>query len=290
MTVLEHQDERLAGGPVAEARREQVLERRLAQLRVERGGQIVVRDLQPEDGLEQGSAGHERWVDGFERGLDPSTLLVVRVGVLDAEQAPPDLAPDEVARVRAERLALPEGDEHAAPPGAPDELRDEARLAHAGFRGDPDDPALAREGGLETLVERGELRAPADELQLVADPAPRGALEGAGQLVRHDRPVPALDRQVRQAFPQECVTGQVVQLVADDDAPRGRRRHQPRRQVHRVAEADERAAHGVPVRAAPEPAVGDADLDVAGVGRAFQVAQLQAGRSRSRRVVLVRDR
>ena len=221
MTVLEHQDERLAGGPVAEARREQVLERRLAQLRVERGRQVVVRDLQPEDGLEQGSAGHERGVDRLERGLDPPTLLGVRVGVLDAEQAPPDLAPDEVARIRAERLALPERDEDAAPPGAPDELRDEARLAHAGFRGDPDDPALSREGGLETLVEGCELGAPADELQLVADPAPRSPLQGAGQLVRHDRPAPALDRQVRQALPQERVAGQVVQFVADEDARPG---------------------------------------------------------------------
>ena len=61
------------------------------------------------------------------------------------QQAPPDLAPDEVARVRAERLALPERDEQPAPAGDPDELRDEARLAHAGLGGDPDDPAVARE-------------------------------------------------------------------------------------------------------------------------------------------------
>ena len=102
-----------------------------------------------------------------------------------AEQAAPDLAPDEVARVRAERLALAERDEEAAPARDPDELRDQPRLAHAGVGRDADDPPVAGDRQLAApSSRRGQLVAPADEVELVAGLAARRALERAGQARR----------------------------------------------------------------------------------------------------------
>ena len=69
--------------------------------------------------------------------------------------------------------------------------------------------------------------------------------------------------------------------------PGRRRRHQPRRQVDRVAEAHERPAHRVPVGAAAQPAVGDADLESRGRRRGLQVEQLERRGGRAGGVVLV---
>ena len=124
----------------------------------------------------------------LERGLDSSTLLVVRVGVLDAEQAPPDLAPDEVARVRAERLALPERDEQRRAAGRPGRTRRRGatcpcRPRRRSRRSGPRPRAAASSPSSSVA---SSVRRPTSS-QLVADPAPGGALERAGQLVRHDR-------------------------------------------------------------------------------------------------------
>ena len=100
----------------------------------------------------------------------------------------------------------------------------------------------------------------------------------------------ALDREVRQLRPDERLAGLASDRGLDVDLPRGRGRHQPRREVHRVAETHERAAHRVAVGAAARPPMGDADLDVARRGRLVEVAQLEDGRRRPGRVVLVGDR
>ena len=70
-----------------------------------------------------------------------------------------------------------------------------------------------------------------------------------------------------------------MHLFADVRLARWSLRHQPSRQVDRVAEAGERPAHRMAVRAAAQAAVGDADLQI-GRGRfLFEREQLDGRRA-----------
>ena len=124
-----------------------------------RGQRRVRRSRAPTTGSSERRARDERRIDRRERRLGMrSAWSASASSSSSSEQAPPDLAPDEVARVRPERLALAERDEEAAPAGDPDELGDEARLAHAGLGGDADDPPVARDRRRERVVEASPAR------------------------------------------------------------------------------------------------------------------------------------
>ena len=125
VAVLEHEHERLLGRAGAQAVGEERLERRLAELGLERARQLVVRDRDPEQDVEQRRSRDERLVDVGELALEGRHLRVRRVVVVETQEAPPDLPPDAVARVRPERLALAERDDVPAPPRPPHELGDE---------------------------------------------------------------------------------------------------------------------------------------------------------------------
>ena len=131
----------------------------------------------PSSGSEQRRALDERRVDRRERALERDALLLLgRPAAVDAEQRPPDLLPDEVVGVRAERGALAEGDEAAAGPDAADELGDEARLAEARLGGDADDVAARRSSVRSSAASRAVELGPApDDRELVAPVPPRGA-------------------------------------------------------------------------------------------------------------------
>ena len=130
VTVLEHDHDELARphGPCRQSASRPSSDV-LRSLASNERGEVVVGDRDAEQRAEQRCALHERRVDLLERALDCEPLLVVGSRLVDAEEAAPDLLPDEVVRVRAERRALAEGDEAAAGADGADELRDEARLA-----------------------------------------------------------------------------------------------------------------------------------------------------------------
>ena len=125
VAVLHHQDQRPAPGARTQARDEEILERGLAELRVERAGEVVVRQREPDDLAEQWRAGHEVGIDRAKLLLELRDLDVLRAVVRETEERAPDLAPREVARRRAVGLALTERHELAPAAGRADELGDE---------------------------------------------------------------------------------------------------------------------------------------------------------------------
>ena len=162
VAVLEHEDERLFGRSRTQAVGEERLERRLAQLGVEGARQLVVRDRDAEESVEQGSTLDERRVDALELAFERAHLLRLRQLVVDAQEPAPDLAPDPVAR-RAVGLALAEGDEVPASPGPSNELCDQPRLSHPGLGGDPDHATTAFARAGEALLQGLELRRASDD-------------------------------------------------------------------------------------------------------------------------------
>ena len=167
MAVLEHENDRLLRRARSQALRQQVFERGLAQLGVERRGEIVVGDRDPEHGADQRRALHEAGVDRRERALDRGRLNILRLAVIDAQQAAPDLLPHRVARVRTEPRAFAKrqhaGDRHRA-----HELGDQARLADPGLGHDADRAATPFERVIERHLQCCELGAPPHECELVA--------------------------------------------------------------------------------------------------------------------------
>ncbi len=94
----------------------------------------------------------------------------------------------------------------------------------------------------------------------------------------------------RESFPEERLAGALLDPLAGVDPARRGGGHQPRGQVHVVAEAYEGASHGVPVGTASEVAAGDPDLDLPGGGRLLKVTEFEGRRGSAGRVVLVGDR
>ncbi len=287
--VLDHDDHGLRRRACPQRVGQQRLERRLAELGVEAAREVVVGERDAEDGLEQRHPGDERGVDGGQLRLQPRAVGGLGVVVLEAQQAAPDLTPGEVGGVAAVGLALPERDEHAPAARGADELRDQAGLAHAGLGGDPQHAAPLRERVGQPGVEPGELRAAPHEAQLVAGLAPRHALQRAVERPRLHGCGLALDAEVRQSLPDERVTGRLADRRGGVDPAVGRGRHEPCRKVHRIAQADEGPPQLVAVGAAAQPAVRQADLDLARRGRALEVSQGQRGGRGPGRVVLVRE-
>src|SRR4051794_38479049 len=128
VAVLEDDDEWRSIRAPAEARDEEILERRLAQLRVEASRQLGVADRDADDLAQERSAGDEGRVDRCELLLDHRDLPLARVLVREVEHAPPDLSPDEIGRLRTVGLAFPEGDGVASAARVPGELGDEPGL------------------------------------------------------------------------------------------------------------------------------------------------------------------
>ena len=290
MAVLEHGDERRLAGARLQAGREEVLERRLAQLRVELAGQVRVGDRQSDDLVEQWHAGDEGGIDRREMPLERRHLLLAGVALLEAKQPAPDLAPHEVRRLGAVGLALAERHDLPAAADVAHELGDEARLAHAGLGGDPDDASPAGGGLLEQPLQRCELGTPPDEPQLEPGLAPRCPLERAAKVPDLDRGCLAFHRHVRKASPDERVASCLAEVAAHVDLSRGGARHEACREVHRVAQAHERATHLVPVGTGAQPALGQPDLDAPGRGAPLEVSQLQRGCRGAGSIILVRER
>ena len=207
VAVLEHQHERLLARPRLQALREQPLERRLAELGVERPRQSVVRDGEAEERAEQRQALHERRIDGLEDARHAEYLVLLRLLVVDAPQTAPDLLPDVVARVRAERRAGADGDRAIRLAQGVHELGHEPGLAEARLGGDADDHAAPLERVLEGRVECGELPATPDELELLVRPAPRAQAGEPDERVGRDSVRLAAYLQVGKALPGERVTG-----------------------------------------------------------------------------------
>ena len=82
--------------------------------------------------------------------------------------------------------------------------------------------------------------------------------------------------QIRKGLPDVRVPGIAPDAIVDVDLSGRRLGHQPRGEVHRVAEADERPPHRVAVGAASEAPAGDADLDVAGSRRSHEIRSSSA--------------
>ena len=192
--------------------------------------------------------------------------------------------------MRAERRALAEGDEAAAGADATDELGDQPRLAEARVGADADGVAAALDCAVERRGQGGELGAAPEDVELVAPAAPRDVAAAPGERVDGDGLGLALQLERRQRLPGERVARQPFRKAADVDAARRRLRHQPRCEVDRVAEADERPPLRVAVGAAAEAAGGDADLQVRGGGDLVESSELERGGHGARAVVLVRVR
>ena len=139
----------------------------------------------------------------------------------------------------------------------------------------------------ESRLQRLELAPPADDRQLIPRSASRGTASPPGRREDGDRLDLSFDRHVGQPLPGERVPGLLPHGFGDVDASGRRLGHEPRREVHRVAEADERAPHRVAVGAAAGPAVCDADLDLASLRDPVELEDLQSRRHRARGVVLV---
>jgi len=254
VAVLEHEHERLASRPPAEALDEEVLEGRLPQLRVERARQVALLNRQPEHGVEQRYARNERRIDVPHRALEKAHLLELRQALVDPKEGTRDLLPHDVARV-AERLTLAERNGRPAGAGAAHELGDESRLAHPGLCGEPDDAPMAGARGGEAGFEHVQLGAPPHHRELVAHGAPRAAAGAAGELERGDgRRLPG-EPERRQLRPLEAVAGCAANQLRDVDLPGRCLGHQTSRQVHGVAQTNERAPERVPVGPAAEPAL-----------------------------------
>ena len=117
-----------ASGAAPQARREQPLERRLAQLGVERRGELVVGDGEPER-RRRAAARAARALGRSPRAPRWARLLGLGASAVEAEQRSPDRAPDDVAHVGAEGLALARATRRRAA-GAARRLGQQARLAH----------------------------------------------------------------------------------------------------------------------------------------------------------------
>ena len=218
--------------------------------------------------------------------LERGDLHVLRLALVDAEQRAPDLAPDRIARVRPERRALTEGDEVARGAGRADELGHEPRLAHPRLSGDADDATLPLQRLVEGRGERLQLGATADELELVAPlpSRPRIALtsekavtswvlpftlsSGSGSHVNES---PACSRTAPVAYTSPGGAVDINRAARFTASPR---------QVNVPA-------HRVSVRAGPQAAGRDPDLDVGHVGDAVERAKLERGGDRACRIVLV---
>ena len=205
MAVLEHEDERPALGACAQARDEEILQRGLAELRVERAGEVVVRQREPDELTEKRRARHEVGIDRAKLVLEVRDLGVLRAVVHETEERAPDLPPREVARRRSVGLALPERHELAASAGCSDELGDEPRLAEPRLGGDPDDPPLALDRLIEQPPEVRELVGAAEHGQPVADLTGGCPPRRAEQCVRHYGLGLALRHERGQRLPRERV-------------------------------------------------------------------------------------
>ena len=279
MAVLQHEDEGFGTRTRAQAFDEQALERRLAQLRVETGREIVVRNRQVQQAGQQRRARDEGWIDRAKLVLQRRHLLGLGRAVVEPEQRRPDRAPHEVAGMGAVRLAFADRHDRATLPGGARELGDEARLAHPGLGRDADDVAASLDGGVELRRHGIDLRPAADHRQLVAAALRDAAPLRAGERVHLDGLHLALDDDPREVLEDEAVARGAADGPRHVHASRRRAGHEPRREIDRVAEARERLPPRMPVRAAAQASIGDADLDARHGGGPLEVAQLERRRS-----------
>ena len=226
VAVLEDEDDRLLGGPRPEDDREEVLERGLAELRVDRPRSASMSGDLDADERPRAAARARRAPGRSPRATSGSAPPGPprRSSSSSFEQAPPDLAPDEVARVRPERLALAERDEEAAPARDPDELRDQAATCPCRRR--PRSRRSARRPRSSPPARASSVasssRRPTRSSSIAGLAAGR-AFERAGQGVGDDRRRLALDGQGRERLPDERLAGLAADVVLDVDRADRRR-------------------------------------------------------------------
>jgi len=201
----------------------------------------------------------------------------------------PDFTPGEVARIAAECLAFPGRHEDAARLRLPCELRDQARLAHAGVRRDPDHGAISFQRGVEPGPQQAELGRAADHRQFRRRGfASLRTLDRRRQRIRVHGLASAFYMNRRKLVPCELAARGIVDRGGDEDLSVRCVAHEPRGDVDGVAETRERLPMLVAVHAAPQAPVRDADLQLGHSRDLGQLAQLQRRRQGARRVVLVR--
>ena len=213
---------------------------------------------------------------------------MLRTVVVDAQHAPPDLAPNAVTRVRSERLTLTERDERGLVSRPTHEFGEEPRLPETRLCRDSDDASTAASRLSEPGLERLELGLTADDRQLIPRLTSHAAARNRRQRADGDRSRLAFHLQVVEPLPDEPLARKLPDRLLDEDSSRRSLRHQPCGEVHSVSETDERSPHYMPVRAASEPAIRDADLDLGRLGRLLEPRYLESRRRGPRGVVLVR--
>ena len=205
VAVLEHEHERLFGRSRAQAVGEQRLERRLAQLRrrSERVSSLSGIEM-PSTRRASGARGRSDGIDALELALERARLLALRQLVVDAEERAPDLAARPGSCVRAEGLALAEGDEVRRGAWRVERTRRPAATCPCRPRRRPRsrNRCLRARGRSAPPGSASSARAP-DDRQLVARAAPRRPRRDAGELENGDRRLLALDRQVGKPVPDE---------------------------------------------------------------------------------------
>ena len=167
VAVLEDGDHRRLRGSRAQADREQVLERRLAQLRVEPAGQVGVRDRQPDDVARaaararrapRSTAASCRRRAAIWRSVESSSSRPNRRRQISRHTKYGVLVPYA--------WHSPNATVCAGPPDVAHELRHEARLAHAGLgrdrrrraRGPRPPPGAPRARPAPAVARRGRAR------------------------------------------------------------------------------------------------------------------------------------
>ena len=83
MAILEHEHHLLLRGSRTETVHEKRLERGLSKLRLEGAGELVVRDRDAEERIQQWSARDERGIDRTKLSLEREHLLGLRERVVD---------------------------------------------------------------------------------------------------------------------------------------------------------------------------------------------------------------
>ena len=156
-----HDDSHRAGRrPREQQPSQQVLQRGLAQLALERRGQVAVGHRDAEHRPEQRRAGHEPRVE-LAHGDDHRVGVAVDV---EAQQVGPDLAPRGVRRrLGGDRAGLPRRHEHAVRDQLADQLGHQPGLAGAGLGLDDHDLAAAGLGLRAQVAQPCQLRVATDE-------------------------------------------------------------------------------------------------------------------------------
>ena len=175
--------------------------------------------------------------------------------------------------------------------GAADDLGDQPRLAHAGVGDDGDDLSAPFDGDVEPRERGGQLVGTTDHRQAVLDqPQSRGpSLVHSHETRGGDRSGLALHGERSDVVPGEGVAGGLAHRLVDDDLVQRRELHQPRRQVHGVAEHAVAPPGDATEGAGSGAALGDADLHLEH-RRHVQRAQLERGGDGAHGVVAVGDR